>query len=219
MGPDLASPARYVFRMERILQKAGLDGRFTVTFVQRRYILRPLAHLTPQELKSAQATLERIHLHENTEPIFEVETEEDGTITLNPRMEMVVEPSAPLQNTQGIVINEAVLRPNEAIEVRHLSGKHESKGILILKGPAIRRGTETKDATVLDIAPTALALLGLPVSREMSGRILDEVFQEDFLAQHPVEMVDSFPPPPPIAREKASDAGIAERLRALGYAE
>ena len=219
MGPDLASPARYVFRMDRILHEAGLTGRFTVTFVQRRYILHPVAHLTPEELKSTRETLERIHLCESAEPIFRVELEEDGTIILNPMMGMVVDPEAPLHTTRGVIVNDNILSPDEAVEVRHLSGSHRSNGIIILKGSAIRPGADTRDATVLDIAPTALALLGLPVSREMPGRILEEVLQENFLAQHPVEIVDSFPPPPPIERHRASDAAVTERLRALGYVD
>lgn len=219
MGPDLAAPARYVFRMDRILQEAGLAGRFTITFAQRRYLLSPVSPLTVEELRSALATFKGIHLYESDDPIFQVDLNEDGTIILNPMMDMVVGPEVPLYTTRGIILNARLLKIEEAVEVRHLSGSHRAMGIVILKGQAIRRGGATEGATVLDIAPTALALLGLPVSREMPGRILKEAILEEFWQQHPVKTVDSFSPPPPVKEIEADKSDLIRRLRALGYVE
>jgi tetratricopeptide (TPR) repeat protein len=48
---------------------------------------------------------------------------------------------------------------------------HRLHGILVAAGPGIEAG-EVHDATVLDVAPTVLSLLGLPVPRDMPGHAL-----------------------------------------------
>ncbi|MDQ2920214.1 MAG: alkaline phosphatase family protein [Acidobacteriota bacterium] len=54
------------------------------------------------------------------------------------------------------------------------SGCHHPKGMMMMYGPGIRRGEHVSDCTNLDIAPTLLTLLGLPVPAEMTGRVLSE---------------------------------------------
>lgn len=53
---------------------------------------------------------------------------------------------------------------------------HRPLGMLLLAGPGIRRGQRVYGAGLLDIAPTALTLLGLPVGADMRGRALTETF-------------------------------------------
>ena len=56
------------------------------------------------------------------------------------------------------------------------SGCHDPKGVLMMFGPGIRRGTHLADCSTLDIAPTLMTLLGLSVPEYMKGRILTEAF-------------------------------------------
>ncbi len=58
------------------------------------------------------------------------------------------------------------------------SGVHHEDGVIVLYGPNIRSGAELADADLYDVAPTALALMDLPASGEMIGRVLDEAFIE-----------------------------------------
>ncbi|MBS0658681.1 MAG: alkaline phosphatase family protein [Verrucomicrobia bacterium] len=55
---------------------------------------------------------------------------------------------------------------------------HRPMGMICLAGPGVRRGERVFGAHLLDVAPTVLALLGLPASREMPGRILQEALAE-----------------------------------------
>jgi hypothetical protein len=55
-------------------------------------------------------------------------------------------------------------------------GMHDPRGLLILHGPGIRPGLELGDVTPLDIAPTILALLGVPQPSAMTGRVLREAW-------------------------------------------
>jgi len=54
------------------------------------------------------------------------------------------------------------------------SGYHHPEGILMLYGNGIRPGVHIAGSNNLDIAPTLLSLLGLPVPAEMKGRVLQE---------------------------------------------
>lgn len=53
---------------------------------------------------------------------------------------------------------------------------HRPFGVLVMAGPGIARGANVTSAGVLDIAPTVLALLGLPIGKDMDGRPLAEAF-------------------------------------------
>jgi len=94
-------------------------------------------------------------------------------------------------------------------------------GILILSGPGIAAGSHRIEANVLDIAPTLLALLGLPAGEDMPGRVLEEAFAPNGPAVP--RRIASWektgrvraPEAPPVDPE--GDAERLERLRALGY--
>ena len=51
------------------------------------------------------------------------------------------------------------------------------EGILIAAGPAFQAGDAPRDAGLLDIAPTVLHLLGVPVPDDMDGRVLTEMLE------------------------------------------
>src|SRR5205823_1797926 len=51
---------------------------------------------------------------------------------------------------------------------------HREFGILAMSGPGVRNGATISAPPLLDIAPTALNLLGLPAGADMAGRSLAE---------------------------------------------
>lgn len=67
--------------------------------------------------------------------------------------------------------------PTRTRDLRRVSEKfHREEGILYLYGRGVKAGTRLQEPTILDIAPTVLTLLGLPPSKEMPGRVLEEGF-------------------------------------------
>lgn len=54
---------------------------------------------------------------------------------------------------------------------------HRPMGILVAAGPGVRRGATVAAANIVDIAPTVLALLGLPAASDFAGRALAEVIE------------------------------------------
>lgn len=55
---------------------------------------------------------------------------------------------------------------------------HRPQGVFVLHGPGIRADARAEGATLLDIAPTVLTLLGLPVGEDMEGKVLVQAFRE-----------------------------------------
>jgi hypothetical protein len=102
------------------------------------------------------------------------------------------------------------------------TGVHHPDGILIASGHPFREGV-TIEAKPLDVAPTILYLLGLPIPEEMPGRILTDALDPGWVAAHPAISVPRFegivPPPTDADAElpASADEEDLERLRALGY--
>lgn len=65
-------------------------------------------------------------------------------------------------------------------------------GILLLLGEGIRPGTLITSAGIEDVAPTLLYGLGLPVARDLDGRVLSEAYEPTFLESHPLTFVPSY---------------------------
>jgi predicted AlkP superfamily phosphohydrolase/phosphomutase len=74
------------------------------------------------------------------------------------------------------------------------SGTHVSApdGVLLAVGDGIRAGAVLQQASVLDVAPTILYLMGLPVARDMEGRVLTEMLEEQFTRAHHLSFVPSY---------------------------
>jgi predicted AlkP superfamily phosphohydrolase/phosphomutase len=104
-----------------------------------------------------------------------------------------------------------------------MTGQHRPEGILIARGPAIAPGLTLPGARIVDITPTALYLMGLPVPEEMDGQVLVDIVRADWLAAHPVQTTaDSFDTwhPERTAVYSPEDRDRVEgALRALGYVD
>jgi len=74
------------------------------------------------------------------------------------------------------------------------SGTHAAApdGFLMALGDGVKPGAMLQSASVLDVAPTILYLMGLPVARDMEGRVLTEIVEEDFARAHPVTFIPSY---------------------------
>jgi predicted AlkP superfamily phosphohydrolase/phosphomutase len=103
---------------------------------------------------------------------------------------------------------------------------HAREGILAGAGPGIAHVPARLDVSIVDLAPTALMMMGIPPYVEMPGRVLVEVFENapDFSrvseAQDPPDL-DAYRE---FSRSTADwtpdgESETRERLRALGYVE
>ena len=129
-----------------------------------------------------------------------------------------------LLSDHGFKSGERRIRSEEVVDVRKAHLDHETHGIFIAAGPHVRRDVEIEGASVLDITPTVLRYLGLPVAKDMDGKVLEQVFEPDFRDRHPIRYVTTYEDgarPRASGVEEFDDEELAEieaGLQALGYA-
>ena len=96
---------------------------------------------------------------------------------------------------------------------------HVPKGVVLLRGPSVPHGAAVNDASILDIAPTILRALGIPLSRELPGRpvslVIDRSRATSKLATTVAKYQSAPVPPAPVDSAEAPEK-LAE-LHALGY--
>ena len=100
------------------------------------------------------------------------------------------------------------------------TGDHARDGILLAYGPHVRAGVSLPRASIVDLAPTILWLLGQPVPADFDGRVLTELFEPDFVAGRPVQGADAtgaVVDAAPSALAAEDQTALEERLRGLGY--
>jgi Flp pilus assembly protein TadD len=97
---------------------------------------------------------------------------------------------------------------------------HAPYGIYLLRGPGVEPGRR-KPASLYQIAPTLLSLVGLPLAADMSGRPLEGT--PGAAAGEIATYEGSGPPPdgtrPQAGGDAALEADMLEKLRSLGYIE
>jgi len=99
--------------------------------------------------------------------------------------------------------------------------QHRPFGIFCLKGAHIKRDERIYGATLLDVTPTILALLGLPVGEDMDGRVLVQAFEQ----APEVERIPSWEEAPgdcgmhpaDLRMDPAAAQAVLQQFVALGY--
>ena len=78
--------------------------------------------------------------------------------------------------------------------------------------------------SIYDILPTVLVLSGLPAGEDMEGRVIKEIFSEEFLRKFPPQYIKSYEGIPSeflqdisSSLDKQTISGVEKRLKALGY--
>jgi predicted AlkP superfamily phosphohydrolase/phosphomutase len=102
------------------------------------------------------------------------------------------------------------------------NGFHRMNGVFLAYGPHVRSGGQIEGATMVDVAPTVLYDMGLPVPDNMDGRVLTGALDPEFVAAHPIGHEPALAPggrPGDGTYSDDEQAEIAGRLAALGYIE
>lgn len=113
------------------------------------------------------------------------------------------------------------LRPGPvANDKSSMAGWHRPFGVLAMRGPEFLRGERLLGASVLDIAPTILQLAGLPVARDMDGKVLASAWRTppEIQRMDSWEAADAARPALAPVDPDAERAALAQ-LAALGYLE
>jgi Flp pilus assembly protein TadD len=117
--------------------------------------------------------------------------------------------------------------PSRLRDMRRVSEQfHRDHGVLYLYGADVRPSSRLDEPTLLDLAPTLLALAGIPPAADMPGRVLREGFVG---LDEPARVASYENPGPrtepgapatpgqPAAPSSAADQALLEHLKSLGY--
>jgi predicted AlkP superfamily phosphohydrolase/phosphomutase len=149
-------------------------------------------------------------------PVIRKITLGNETFAQNPGKDV---PDLVVHSIPGVTFHVNPLAPNILADVNTRQsdnmnvGTHDQQGIAVLCGPGIKKGIRW-DGDIVDIVPTILAILELPVLRHMDGRVWLQAFMD----------------PPPIRYEdfsvvrktaesymRSEQDDIEKRLKDLGY--
>ena len=119
--------------------------------------------------------------------------------------------------------NEIFTKLNGTIPLsgHHIAHRSTQRGIFIAHGPAINNPAGLDEIRMIDMAPTILYLLGLPLPAEMEGNIIKGLIDGSFLENNPERRSEddgSFhvDRQKKVLSEKEEDE-IKEQLKGLGY--
>ena len=75
-----------------------------------------------------------------------------------------------------------------------LSGTHEGApdGFLLAYGAAVAKVRQLRRASIVDVVPTMLYFLGLPIGRDMDGYARTDIFQPAFTEDHPITFIPTY---------------------------
>ena len=76
----------------------------------------------------------------------------------------------------------------------NVSAYHEfaPDGVIFFYGKGIVRGQNVEAMRIVDVAPTLLYYLGLPVGRDMDGIVRSPLFVKEFIAENPIIYISSY---------------------------
>jgi predicted AlkP superfamily phosphohydrolase/phosphomutase len=213
-APDWTATRAYDHRSKRVDSRKRI--RINVKGREPEGIVPP--EQLPAMVEALAASLSRFHFRSSGKPAFRVEKpgpEEDADLIVDVLRKRV-------EDLDTHLLYEGRVIAGIFDEPRFVSGEHkgEPPGILVAAGPGIRKGAWLEKASVFEIAPTVLYMLGLPYGEDMAGRPLLEIFTEEHLAKHPPQAIPTYERSPwrPAERPPSpADEETLERLRALGY--
>lgn len=163
-------------------------------------------------IRTMEEDLRAIRIAASNEALFTVSRDPSNNLEIRLRDEIEELDDLAVRLPDGRVI-----AANKIIEgdTGGISGDHHPEGIIIAAGKGIRRGFKLEGASVLDMTPTMLALMGLPVGRDMDGRVLEEIFEDKPLVQF-INTWESAAPQFHKDEEETTEE-LKNHLRSLGY--
>jgi predicted AlkP superfamily phosphohydrolase/phosphomutase len=119
------------------------------------------------------------------------------------------------RNLETIAFGDFEFGSNKVIEPSYgVSSSHRMNGILIASGADVKNAGEFRGAQLIDLAPTILHLMGLPVPTDMDGRVLTEILA-DARAVEPGGTSEGKATTEGYSEEEEKQ--VIERLSDLGY--
>jgi predicted AlkP superfamily phosphohydrolase/phosphomutase len=165
----------YLLNSQKILKLLDLSDKISVTRMDRMEHLFVNSRQV-DDFKTLVDRLGEIRFESNGKKLIKF-------VRVNEELKLV----AIIANPGAITDDEDTVKyRNTHINVKDLlekieipfSSVHDPNGIILIRGPRIKRNHEIQDASLIDVAPTILAILGLKADTTMDGRVLNQVFKD-----------------------------------------
>jgi len=102
-----------------------------------------------------------------------------------------------------------------------LSGVHRMNGIFLAQGPHVRKHASLEHAGIIDVAPTIMYMLGMPIPSDMDGKPLITIFEEAYAQQAEAHYTDERKYEDVAGDEygysEEEEESVRLKLEALGY--
>ena len=208
----------YDLNVEKLQEVLGIKGKVIVArFGPGMYL-----NFQDDELMDRAARILKEAFSQKTgEKVFDVETFEKTIIVQKPTWE--VKRDEILQPDSFIDFGACGLHKALDLYTRQnklMSGVHAPEGMFVLHGPDIQSDIRLDPISFYDIAPTVLVLMGLPVARDMKGRVIKEAMEDRFLEEQPIREIETYEEEKNSVGEAPEEMDyekIEERLKSLGY--
>jgi predicted AlkP superfamily phosphohydrolase/phosphomutase len=203
----------FYVRSEPVLEALGMSGEYYGIALGSQMFIESVK-TDPAErqaaLERAVEKLSGVTLQQSNVHVFDAEIYDGERVLLVASKE--------LTSLDGTVQTETgASKVKDWFITKAMTGTHEPEGIYLFEGPAFRKGVPGPQAKLVDIAPTLLYLSGIPLSRELDGEVLWDVFTDSFRAGHEVAHVDTYGHFDSLRRDLQLDEDTMKKLRALGY--
>ncbi len=120
------------------------------------------------------------------------------------------------RNLETIAFGDFEFGSNRVIEKSFgVSSSHRMNGIFVASGAGIKNAGEFANASLIDLAPTILHLMGLPVPTDMDGRVLTEALEDLRAIEYGGTSEGSAATRDGYSEEEEKE--VMERLADLGY--
>ncbi len=120
------------------------------------------------------------------------------------------------RNLETIAFGDFEFGSNKVIEKSFgVSSSHRMNGIFVASGADVKQAGEFRGAQLIDLAPTILHLMGLPVPTDMDGRVLTEALTDVRAVEYGGTSAGSAPATEGYSEEEERE--VIERLADLGY--
>ncbi|MCF7955498.1 MAG: alkaline phosphatase family protein [Phycisphaerae bacterium] len=132
--------------------------------------------------------------------------------------DLVVEPVSGYSFTGWYQLGEGLFHNVEPIVDFHI-GKHHKNGIIIASGKDVRH-SDTVKARLIDIVPTLLYYMQLPVKDDLDGQIVFDLFTDQFRQTNDTPGLKKYKEAPGKQESeysKKEESEIEQRLKDLGY--
>lgn len=203
-----------------LLRALNIDDVLYVNY--RKYVILEL----PEGRPDIAEKLKQLRVKELDRPLLRVHEDAGGRITLNLFIGQRIYENMTMEDLKNLHVvwpgeEKPFLEFVEAHYNKRQSGAHHLEGIAIFGGPGIQPGEHVEGGTILDVVPTVLALLGMPVGRDMDGKVLKGAIAPEHLEKAPITYIDTYDtdlePGELVAEEEPLSEELRGRLRALGY--